>query len=137
MNERYTHLLPDDVALWSDYLATFPNQWKQIDYDVRVGDGRDPGSEYQDNIRHMAIQLSQRRIDAVGYTDRDITIIEISVAAGLTTLGQLSAYPHLFQSTYNPTLPLKLLLVCRRFQSDAQPAFDRLAIPYTLVPERT
>jgi hypothetical protein len=136
MNERYTHLLQPDVELWSDYLATLPNPWKQIDYDVRVGRGRDPGNEFDDNIRQMAIQLSQRRIDAVGYTDRDITIIEISMAAGLATLGQLTAYPHLFQTTYNPTLPLKLLLVCRRFQDDVQPAFDRLAIPYTIVPER-
>ncbi|MFY9259915.1 MAG: hypothetical protein WAO71_05325 [Gallionella sp.] len=82
----------------------------------------------------MAIDLSMRRIDAVGYTSSSIHIIEITQVAGLKALGQLTAYPTLFALKYPTNLPIIALLVAERFESDAEEPFRRSGIPFRLLP---
>lgn len=117
-NRLFPHLLPDDIIIWEAYLEDPLISWDSIDYDVRVGKGRDPGEAIGANIRQMAIDLSQRRIDAVGHGPHSIDIVEITRSAGMTALGQLELYPLLYQQTFNPTKPLRTLLVAAEIQSD-------------------
>lgn len=131
---KYPHLLPDDAALWGQFDLDNPAFASLLEYDIHVGDGRDPGPEFDPAIRNSAILLSQRRIDVVAHHPDHIDIIEVSTAAGLTQVGQLMTYPILYKTAYNPTLPLRPLLICRRFQTDAQPSFDTHNIPYIIVP---
>lgn len=120
---RMTHLLPVDAQLMSEFLDAFPTRYRVIEYDVHVGDGRDPGTEFNDNMRRMAMTLSQRRIDVVGFTPDHIDIIEVTQVAGLKALGQLTAYPRLFQYTHRPDLPLRPVLVAREYGTDAEQIF--------------
>jgi len=134
-NNTYPHLLPLDIDLWERFLKANTNRFLAYEYDVRVGFGRDPGAETASNIRQMSIDLSQRRIDAIGHTDADLTIIEITVSAGLRAIGQILAYPILF-STRNPTtLPVKILVVANEIQTDMEIVYNRLGIPFELYPE--
>lgn len=123
-NRQFPHLLPDDILIWEAYLADPLITWDSIDYDVRVGKGRDPGLAIAPNIRQMAIDLSQRRIDAVGHGPTFIDIIEITRSAGMTALGQLELYPILYQSTFSPAKPLRTLLVAAEIQSDITAKLD-------------
>lgn len=77
--------------------------------------------------------LSQRRIDAIGFQAKQVTIFEVTCNAGLTALGQLMAYPGLYRMTYSPVLPLRPMLVTYAFQSDIEPMFRENNIPFTLV----
>ena len=77
LNSPYPHLLPVDVPCWEWFLAKYANNFDMIDYDVRVGEGRNPGTEFPENIRTMAIDLSKKRIDAVAYMPDQIWAIEI------------------------------------------------------------
>ena len=117
---RYTHLLKPDADLFALYLDTMSEPYTHIDFDVRVGLGRDPGPDFPTNIRQMAIHLSQRRIDAVGFHGDHIDIIEITTSAGLTALGQLNAYPKLYLATYFPVLPVTPVLVSYQFEADVE-----------------
>lgn len=134
-NRNYPHLLQPDIELWERFLDANPDKFSHYDYDVRVGLGRDPGAASPENIRRMSIDLSQRRIDAIGYTDSHLTIIEITLSAGLRAIGQLLAYPLLYREAYKPTLPIKLLLVASQIQTDMQSVFDHQKIPYLTYPE--
>ena len=134
---RYPHLLPQDAALWQFHLDHNPDLYSQIYYDVHVGDGRDPGDSFDPHIRRMAIQLSQRRIDAVAYTPQLIYIIEVTATTGLTAIGQLHAYPTLYQARFHPDRPLSPLLITAEFSSDTQRVFDELRIPYIIYPDFT
>jgi hypothetical protein len=125
-NRLYPHLLPQDIAVWERYLNSPDAAYHSIEYDVRVGSGRDPGDTYEANIRQMAIDLSQRRIDAVGHRRDTIDIIEITTDAGLTAIGQLHAYPRLYTARYNPTKPLRTVLVCESIQTDLETAIREL-----------
>ena len=130
---RFAHLLPEDVEVWRAYLDRVKLDPTLYEYDVRVGSGRDPGPEFETNIRRGAIQLAQRRIDAVLISVDTITVIEITVSAGLRAIGQLHLYPILYKLTFRPPQPIRPLLVCRALQSNVQPVLHELEIPYVLV----
>lgn len=131
---RMTHLLSADAALLQDYLNLYPDRYSSIDFDVHVGLGRDPGPEFIPSIRNMAIHLSQRRIDALGFRPGQIDIIEVTLSAGIRALGQLLAYPQLYQFSFQPIVPLHPVLIARAFSTDAEPLFSRHGIETHIIP---
>jgi len=133
MPQKFAHLLPIDVEVWLRFLNQFGDHFELFEYDIRVGLGRDPGSDYEKNIRQMALDLSLRRIDCVAHTPTEITVIEITHSAGFKALGQITGYPILYALTFPPLLPIKPLLVCGELQSDIKPIIESLNIPYVVV----
>lgn len=129
-NNLYPHLLPSDIRVWEAFLDKYKTTFKRFDYDIRVGEGRDPGKNYPEKIRQMGLDLSQRRIDAVGYRDNEIYIIEITTSAGLKAVGQLMAYPTLYIDLFHPNLPLTPFLCCSSIQSDIKPVLLKNKIRY-------
>lgn len=130
---KFPHLLPVDAALWQQFLEQYGGSYSGFEYDVRVGNGRDPGIAYAPNIRYDSIVLSQRRIDVVGYQAKTITLFEVTASAGLTALGQLIAYPHLFIETFSPDRVVQPHLVTYAFQPDIEKLFVAQKIPYTVI----
>jgi hypothetical protein len=117
-NRLPTRLSPEDLELWQTFYQTTPNFCEDILFDVRVGDGADPGETYEDNIRIDAIMLTQRRIDVVcSWPDR-VWLIEITHTATLKAIGQLEVYPFLFQYSYETTLPIYPVLMYRHCDGD-------------------
>ncbi len=135
-NRLYPHLLPDDIEVWEQFLAEHSDEYDYFDYDVRVGRGRDPGANFDPNIRTMGIGLSQRRIDAVGHKSDSIDIIEITGHAGIHAVGQLNVYPLLYAHMFKPLKPLRKLLVARELGPDVLPAFIVYNIHYRLYPKK-
>lgn len=115
---RIPHLIRADSDLLLQYLNSNEFFYSSLDYDIPVGEGRDPGPGFDPSIRKMAIDLSRRRIDCVAHATNVIHVIEVTQSAGLTALGQLIAYPQLYQSTYRPTLKIVPLLLTRSIQTD-------------------
>ena len=129
-NNLYPHLLPEDICLWESFLLENSSKFIGFDYDVRVGSGRDPGPSYNSQLRRIGIDLSQRRIDCIGYQSKSIYIFEVTMSVGLKAIGQLLTYPLLYQRTYNPTLPLVPAFVCSEIQSDILPIIESKGILY-------
>ena len=134
-NRLYPHLLPHDIVVWERFLHQHGMAYDYFDYDVRVGRGRDPGQTYEPNIRQMGVDLSQRRIDAVGFKTDHIDIIEVTTHAGIHAIGQLQTYPLLYTITYKPLKPLRSLLVCSELGSDVLPAIQFHNILYYVYPD--
>ena len=134
-NRYYPHLLDPDIDVWEQFLPAYGMLYTSFDYDIRVGKGRDPGPYVQDKYRKVGIELSQKRIDAVGHRPGRIDIIEITVHADLKTLGQLIAYPDLYASTFNYRGPIQPVLVAREISSDLTPAILKHQIKTYLFPQ--
>lgn len=133
-HKPYVHLLKKDIVVWERFLRSEAQRYSHFDYDVHVGDGRDPGPEYTHKIRSMAIGLSQRRIDAVGHGPNHVAIIEITTIAGIKAFGQCKVYPILY-ALANPTHPpIKTILVAERLGSDVEPAFTPSEVQVMLFP---
>lgn len=133
MSRKFAHLLPVDVEVWERFLVKHGLEYSLLEYDIRVGLGRDPGGIYPENIRKMAFDLSYRRIDCVAHRGDSITVIEITHSAGFKALGQIYGYPILYTLTFQPHLPIKSLLVCGEIQSDIVPVLDSLGVKYEVV----
>lgn len=132
---RYPHMLDKDAPILSAYLKELGHRYHSVFFDVQVGNGRDPGPNYEDNIRNMALTLSRRRIDAIGYGRDRIDIIEVTDAAGTTTIGQLITYQELYQRDHRGGTTPTLVLAARSLQTDMRPAFTALGIELHLYPD--
>ncbi len=135
LNNLYPHLLQPDIDLWIRYLALHETEYLRFDYDVRIGKGRDPGNSEPKSIREMAIGLSQRRIDVVGYKPDQIQIIEITLLAGIKCIGQLETYPILYKETYNPDLPITTLLLTEKLEADIQTILIKKQLSFIVLPK--
>ncbi len=129
-NHQYPHLLPDDILVWEQFLAQHRHMFETFDYDVRVGKGRPRPDLPTENLRRMATDLSQRRIDVVGHSPGQLTIIEITHSAGLKALGQMQAYPILYREAFDYQDNLKSLLVAGALESDIVPCLRQAKIPF-------
>jgi len=129
-NHKYPHLLPGDVIVWEQFLLDHGDLFIAYDYDVRVGDGRPMPDLPTQNLRKMATDLSQRRIDVVAHAATSRTIIEITHTAGLKAIGQMSAYPTLYRTKYPGEYKLNSLLVAGQLESDIIPVLQQMKIPY-------
>jgi len=137
MHERktYPHLLDTDAPILTAFLKAYGSRYTQVIFDHRVGTGRDPGPAFEPHIRQMAIDLSQRRIDALGITPTEHHIIEVTDAAGTTAVGQLIAYEHLLRDQLPPDRSIKTILVARSVQSDMLPALKAIGAQILLYPD--
>jgi len=131
---RFPHLLPVDADVWRQHLLAHLHDYSQLEYDVRVGEGRDPGADFDQNMRDMAYALSCRRIDVVGHRPGGLDIIEVTHSAGFTAVGQLICYPVLYAKTYPGAPGLRPILVAGEIQTDIQPVLERLGIQYFVYP---
>lgn len=133
-NRFYPHLLPVDIPVWERWLDLHRFEYDQIEYDVRVGEGRPAPPFYPVNIQKMALDLSMRRIDAVAHTPTEIVVIEITKRAGLKAVGQLLVYPILYRLTFDPPVGIRPLLVAEEINTDIEAPLKALHLDYELPP---
>ena len=130
---KYPHLLPEDARVWNDFRILHQPDHITFMYDVAVGEGRDPGPLFPDNIRTMGLRLSKRRLDVVGVKPDYVEIFEITQSAGLKAAGQALVYPHLLRVTWQVTLPIVTTILCRECQPDVRESLENFDIAIIVV----
>lgn len=130
---KYPGLDPAEVPILKGWLAKHLSEYDRFDFNVRVGAGADPGPTYDPATRAMAVANSQKRIDAVGYSGTQPTIIEVKDRAGTSALGALLTYAHLFAMQYSGLAAPRLLLVTNRLQADMEGPLRAAGIAWELV----
>jgi hypothetical protein len=134
-------MLPREILIWKNWLYTNSTRFDRYEYNVRLGEGVDPGPSYPDSSRRMWILNSMKRADVIAVKGGRVTIIEVEENPGLTAFGQLAGYvalwrarvgnggpPHVHrilgvEDSFPADLPLdpnpSVLLVCARVGNDA------------------
>lgn len=102
---------PEEESLWDKFLEKYEKEYQYFEYDVHVGKGTPPAPGTPPEYVKMIEATSQKRIDAVGYTDDAITIFEVRPHAGLPSLGALLGYRTLYIDTFKPAKPINLVVV--------------------------
>lgn len=130
----YPHLLAHDAALLTQWLTAYASSFERIIYDVPLGSGYDPGSEYDQNIRDQIYFLTRARADAIGYSGQQATIIEVTQNATLKTCAQLLVYRTLL-TTDAPAQPTpQVCIVARRSAHNVGQLLEAWNIGLYLVP---
>ncbi len=125
---KYPAMNVDEILVWREYLRLHETDFDRFNYNVRIGSGSDPGAEFPDNIRKMAIALSQLRLDAVGFQGEAPTIFEVKRNAGPQNVGQLLTYNAVWTRTRLSAAPPILVLVCADFTPNILPVIQDTGI---------
>lgn len=131
---RYPGLLQKDAQLWDQFLEKWGREYDSFDYNVRVGQGAKIDDTLPDYIQYMAKALTQKRIDAVGYSRGEIWLIEVTGYARVGTLGQVEAYQALYQETYSPDRPLQMAIVCHYADRDLARLYVQRGVSLFVLP---
>jgi len=115
---KYEHMLPDERAIWHRFIIPREAQFIRIIYDLHLGDGTIPPAGASEQIKKVIEATSKKRVDAIGETQKDITIFEVKQRGGMSALGQLLNYKQLYLKEYNPRKPVRLAVVCERLEPD-------------------
>ncbi len=129
----YPHMVGDEVEIWDLFVDQFPDRFETVDYDFRVGDGTPYPGEENDNWARMALMISQKRIDAIGWVGDHPTIIEVKRRVGLSTLGQVLGYKILFLKDFKNFGEPDLLVVTKSINSDDKFVLEKENIKIVVV----
>lgn len=125
---RFPGLLPREVLVLKAWLQLHEAEYDRFDYNVRLGEGHDPGPQFPQDIRDQAILNTQKRVDTVAYKSDQPTLIEVKDRAGFSAIGQIVGYDALWRKQFPTTPAPKLLIVCNRFVADILPVLQRQGI---------
>lgn len=96
-----------------------PKQGDVFDYNLRIGQGRDPGPQFDEGTRKTAIMSTQFRVDAVGFKGEVPFIHEVKRDGGPPQLGQLLSYDAIWRAQRLSPQDPKMVLVCADFKENA------------------
>jgi hypothetical protein len=153
---RYPGMQVREILIWKNWLYLNSTRFDRYEYNVRLGDGVDPGPAYPDSSRRMWIANSMKRVDVIAVRAGHVTIIEVEENPGMTAFGQLAGYQVLWRmrvqaggppmvhtqlgvEKFFPTdLPADpdpgLLLVCARVGNDALAVAKSAGVAVEVVP---
>lgn len=108
----YGSLFAPEQTILRRWLKAHESEYDSFDFNVRIGPGYDPGPQYDEAIRRMAVANSQRRIDAIAYKQGQVTIIEVKQRGSFAAVGQLIGYETHWMKDHPGEQPPRLLLIC-------------------------
>lgn len=126
----YPHLLPVDAQLWEQFISRYPGYFKQVAYDVHVGEGISVPDGYAESLRGMAKTLTQKRIDVVGVMNDIYWVVELKTYAGATAVGQVVLYRNLLSVLLPEVTNIGMMIITDIFQPDMVGIMDQMAIAY-------
>lgn len=130
---KFPGLLPDEVLVIRAWLALHEQEYDRFDYNVRIGQGIDPGAGFSAEMRRQNILNTQLRIDAVGYKAGVPTIIEVKRRCTPSNVGQILTYDSVWRKE-NPSGPApKMLLVCANYSPHILPRLQEAGIGLEVV----
>lgn len=124
---------PEDIPIWERFLDKYHAHFAGFDYDVKVGTPVEMNPEWPPNIKAMAVALTKKRIDAIGYSPGRIWIFEVKPNAGTTALGQIITYRDLFIFEKSPIRETLGCIVTDRENRDARALAEKYGIRYEVV----
>lgn len=114
---RYRGMRPREAEVFRLWLQDKWASYDRFEFNVRVGAGADPGAQYPENIRRMAVANTQKRIDAVAWVGVQPTIIEVKDYAIQLAIGQVLEYGAVWQSQHAASPKPLLLIVCSNHEA--------------------
>lgn len=137
---RYPGMQVEEILTWRVWLAEHSNEFTSFDYNVRIGDGIDPGPMIAEPYRTNAINLSKLRLDAVGWQGDVPTIFEVERRARPSSVGQLLTYDAVWRNLQYSNVAPRLRIVCADLNPniipicrDANIQVDQVAVRFAVL----
>lgn len=124
---KYPHMSPREEELWDQYLVWCPHRFLSLIYDLHLGDSAPIDPTWEPWVVDLVMATSRKRVDVIGETEKEIIIYEVKDRADMSALGQLLSYESLYREEYQPTKPVKKVVITDRLgysMSRIFPLFD-------------
>ena len=134
---RPPHMLDQDIPVWYRFLESYGDMFINLYYDVFVGGPWYSQKKLEDPLFYMWRALNAKRIDALGETQDEVFLIEVSQDPGLRAVGQIQVYAKLWAEDPKINKPIKLVLVCATVDPDLLSAAASFGIISYVMPGST
>ncbi len=124
----YPHMLSEDTAVWSKYLASPVAPLLEVWYDVHVGRAVPLPAGSSDMERRIAAGITRKRIDVVARVAAGLWVIELKPFASMQALGQILSYHRLFVDEYRPAGEVRAVIICSHVDDDLLAEFEGLGL---------
>lgn len=131
--ERLTHMSDGDVVVWDRWLSKHRGEDFSCDYDVSVGDGRDPAGFTSPWDRALWRALTVKRIDVVVTVPGGLLLVEVKPVLNMSGLGQILGYLHLYKCDHPGALRVSPVLVCGKTDPELEPVYASNSIRVEIV----
>lgn len=119
-----------DLAIWHAFHERYGSAFDAIEYDVKVGLGRDPEYTQENNIRQMAVKLSKRRIDAVAHIRNKRYIFEVTDHCSFRAIGQALVYQILYDEMTKGLFECIPIIICQEIGTDIHSSLESLKLSF-------
>jgi len=138
---KYPALGPAEVLVWREYLRLHENEFSPLppfwlayrnttrqapppegccfDYNLRIGQGIDPGKDYDQSVRDQWIDTTKSRIDALAFQGNTPFVFEVDRNAGSREVGQLLSYLAIWRAQNITPVDPKGVLVTANMNANA------------------
>lgn len=107
----YPQMSKKDTILWNRFIDKYPNKFDSVDFDIRVGPWSDFEPNIPNNILFDGIWNSLWRVDAIGYKNSEIHIIEVKPNAMASAIGQVLCYNTLYRLQFKNLSSVSLAII--------------------------
>ena len=125
---RYPHMLPEDVKVWSTFLASGFGEIREVWYDVHVGTAVRAPEILGEAMQRVADAVTRKRIDVVGRVGAGFWVIEVKPVCGSEALGQAVMYRRLFSEEFGRGADVIGVVVCNLVEVDVVGIADDLGV---------
>jgi hypothetical protein len=138
---KYPALGVAEILIWREYLKlheagfdTLPQFWLDyraatappqplpgdvFDYNLRIGQGNDPGAGFDPSVRQQWIEKTKFRVDAVGFKQSTPWLFEVDRNASSPQVGQLLSYLAVWRASHITPVDPVGVLVTSNFNANA------------------
>lgn len=124
---------PEDYRIWQIWRPREFRRYDKFNFNVRLTRHLILSPELDDKIRKMAEFNAAKRIDVLGWRSGGVDIIELRDNAGLSAIGQLIGYFHLFKRDFPRALDVNMILITNHLDPDVKSTAEQVGIGLELV----
>lgn len=128
IRRNYPHMIGEDRDVWERFIKKNPDYFDEVEYDVHVGEGAKLPDDWEEKDRGWAKELTQKRIDVIGYKDERIILVEVKRRVVIGTLGQVLGYKFLYEREKNLVNKTESIVIAGIIYRDDQDVLEHYGI---------
>jgi hypothetical protein len=129
----YPNMKELETAMWNKFLLKFPNAYDNVIYNLKLGEGANIPEGTEENLARGFTELTQHKIDVVGFLGNKVDIIELKTYAGTAAVGQVIGYRELYMKFIDPNSNPNLIIVTDFLRPDTKTICDAQGITLIVI----
>lgn len=120
----YPNMREKETLIWERFLAAYPDAYDEVIYNLKLGEGAEIPEGTQENIARDFKELTQHKIDVVGFKGNNVDIIELKPYAGVGAIGQVIGYRDLYTAYIDRSANPNLVIITDQLRPDTKTIAD-------------